>query len=741
MNKTVSINLGGQIFQIDENAFEKLRNYLESIRSRFSGTIGSEEIIADIESRIAEMFSEKLSGKKQVVVLADVEQMIGVMGRPEDFEMGEEDDDEPATSRSRKKHRRLYRNPDDKVLGGVCSGLSAYLGINDPLWLRLIFLLAFFFGVGGSFIVYIILWIIMPEAITPSEKLEMKGERINISNIEKTLKKDLNDLSEKLHSLSSKEQSQKAKNVFERIVELFVDVVTFLFRLIIKLTAIVLVVAGIAIVVGIVMSLLVLIGVFGFALPPLFPILFSGKVLMVIAITGLFLLIGVPAFTLVYLGFRIMFGMTSRIRSLGSGLAGLWAIGWIFTILAGVFTAADFSERETVRQEVKLKQPNSDVLILDVNRLAGMQDREAADLFGWGEFLLLDNQVVIKERIKLDVKRSLTDNFELVQLFESSGQTKVKAYARAEGIDYGWMQEDSIIFFNDYFSIKSGDSFRGQKINMVVKVPMGKSVYLAHSSRDIIYDIKNATDTYDGHMVGHTWTMLEEGLTCVDCNWLEERRDFSLDKDKVTKTFDYEDFEKVEIEGSFALEIKQGSDFSIKVSGEQKFVDHVEVTLVGDQLSIKTDRKLSDLFKRHNNQGEVAISLPTLKNLEISGANTSNISGFDEDVIKIQINGASKSKIKLDAETLDFQVNGASTATVIGMGGYFSVSVNGASRLNAFDYKVKTCKIDVSGASNADINVRDELDAQASGASNINYKGLPKISSDVTGFSSMKPEQ
>ena len=188
MNKTVTVNIGGIVFHIDEIAYDKLRDYLETIRNYFRGSDGSEEIVQDIESRIAEMLQEKIQNK-QVVILNDVNDVINNMGRPEDFADGMEEEgftDMPPLSSQGEIKKRLFRDPDDKVLGGVCSGVGSYLGI-DPAWIRIAFLIAFFVF-GSGFLLYVILWIIMPEAKTTAEKLQMKGENVNISNIEKSFK-------------------------------------------------------------------------------------------------------------------------------------------------------------------------------------------------------------------------------------------------------------------------------------------------------------------------------------------------------------------------------------------------------------------------------------------------------------------------------------------------------------------------------------------------------------------------
>ena len=163
MNKTVTVNIGGIVFHIDENAYERFKQYLESIRVHFVGSDGHDEIMQDIESRIAEMFQERIKDQKQVITISDVEEVTAIMGKPEQF--GDEESKEKGKEidpSEIKVKRRLFRNPDDNLLGGVCSGISEYFNL-DPIWIRGAFAAAFFLG-GSGFLLYLILWIIIPKA-------------------------------------------------------------------------------------------------------------------------------------------------------------------------------------------------------------------------------------------------------------------------------------------------------------------------------------------------------------------------------------------------------------------------------------------------------------------------------------------------------------------------------------------------------------------------------------------------
>jgi len=193
MKKTVSVNLGGFVFNIDEDAYKELQVYLSLIESHFAHDHGRQEIIDDIEARIAELFRAKTGTGKQVINIEDVQEVIKTLGKPEEMGEGESSEyeqEEPYTA-SYRTYRRIYRDPDNRIIGGVCSGLAAYWHF-DPLILRIIFIVAFL-GFGVGLFIYLILWIVIPEAKTVAQKLEMRGEPVTASNIGKAVRDEFNN--------------------------------------------------------------------------------------------------------------------------------------------------------------------------------------------------------------------------------------------------------------------------------------------------------------------------------------------------------------------------------------------------------------------------------------------------------------------------------------------------------------------------------------------------------------------
>jgi phage shock protein PspC (stress-responsive transcriptional regulator) len=186
MKVTVNINIGGYAFHIDEDAYHNLKAYLRSLELHFAGEESASEILADIEARMAELLRARLGSYRQVVTIADVDEIISILGAPEDYV-----DQDSYSARDKFKSsssRRMYRDPDNRMIGGVCSGMAAYWHI-DPVILRILFILSIFLG-GLGLLIYLILYIVLPEAKTTAQKIEMKGDPVNINNIKESVKEE-----------------------------------------------------------------------------------------------------------------------------------------------------------------------------------------------------------------------------------------------------------------------------------------------------------------------------------------------------------------------------------------------------------------------------------------------------------------------------------------------------------------------------------------------------------------------
>ncbi|MDQ3142220.1 MAG: PspC domain-containing protein [Bacteroidota bacterium] len=214
MNKVLNINVGGIPFSIDDTAFERLDKYLLSLENHFSKSEGCFEIMQDIEARISEIFREKL-GNRTIVSLDTVNQTIEVMGTPEVFGADWNETENPHQQKNTHDWgisvgKKLYRDMSDAKVSGVCSGLAHYFGVQDTVWIRLIFVLGVFVG-GFSVIAYIVLWALVPKAKTSADFLAMKGEPINIQNIARKVEEEIDTITDKFEDWRDKRKHRKKK--------------------------------------------------------------------------------------------------------------------------------------------------------------------------------------------------------------------------------------------------------------------------------------------------------------------------------------------------------------------------------------------------------------------------------------------------------------------------------------------------------------------------------------------------
>ncbi|MBT8282539.1 MAG: PspC domain-containing protein, partial [Muriicola sp.] len=359
MNKTVNINLANVLFHIDEEAFNKLKRYLEAIKRSFSGTAGSDEIIADIEARIAELFQERMENDRQVITMKEVDAVIQVMGQPEDYRVDEDIfEDAPKTEERRaSRTKKLYRDIDNKYIGGVSAGLEHYLGI-DSLWIRLIFILLALTS-GFGFIAYGLLWILVPEAVTTSQKLDMRGEPVNISNIEKKIKEGYDDVAEKVKGVDYEKVGNKVKSSGRTFFDALGNVILFLFKVLAKFIGVLLIIIGASTLIGLFIGLftvgtLDIIHIPGLDFYDIFNA--SGTPVWVISLLSFFA-VGIPFFFVLYLGLKILI---NNLKSIGNvvkfSLLGLWLISIIGLVVMGIREAAAhaYSGSTTVKEELYL---------------------------------------------------------------------------------------------------------------------------------------------------------------------------------------------------------------------------------------------------------------------------------------------------------------------------------------------------------------------------------------------------
>ena len=506
MNKTININLAGIIFHLDEVAYEKFKTYLSNVKTALGKEESGEEIIADIEARIAEIFHLRMKENgRQVVGLPDVEFIIETLGQPEAF-VDEIEGEGP--QKSAKETRRFFRNQDEKVMGGVCSGIGAYFDI-DPVWIRVLFLILLFFT-GIGFITYVILWAAIPEAKTTAQKLQMRGEAVNLNNIEK--------LFTKVEDYTSSEKIKSGVNSF---VSFVVNGIGSVFSFVFKFIGVLLAIFGALIAFVLIITLL---GIFGstwnfegfnflsfngyiYGLDGAQAIFGGGWRLLALR-AGTLLTLLLPLFALVVFLAKI-FGReltNSKLLSF-SGIAS-FIVGLILIFISAGSLITDFRERATETNQITLSGLSFDITA-DI-----LQDDQ-------GFFFDVEDELLHIENVRFNIEATRSSTASLELKHAASGRNHSEARARAQSFDYPTAQEGEALRLSEYFTVPKESLYRGQDLKVTMRLPVGATVYLDESIENIMYDIRNVQDMYDGDMLGHLWEMTPEGLSCTDCATIE----------------------------------------------------------------------------------------------------------------------------------------------------------------------------------------------------------------------------
>ncbi|MDZ4822625.1 MAG: PspC domain-containing protein [Flavobacteriales bacterium] len=496
MNKTIMINLGGTVFHVEEDAFQIIKNYLDRIKDNFTGDPGEKEIMDDIEARIAELFLLRQSETKNVIVRSDVDDVIAIMGQPEDYNLGDTKQEAPASeSTMRNRNRRVYRDKDDEMIGGVCAGLSHYFGW-DPIILRAITVVLILVGIGTPILVYIILWAVIPVAETTAEKLQMMGEPVTVENIRKKVNEEAKVASENIRKTANKSSrnfSRKGREVASAVGNVISRGIGLIFLFI-----------GLSILIsGIGSWIAADINFFGAGKADFntidkyffnnsgdFGWLLAGGILVIVSI----------CIALIYSGIKLLFGVNKKIPGLGWSLTVLIIIGVTMLIWTGVSTLREYSNDADLKTTYTF---NSDTIYLSVNddvffhNSIEYHDREFFDMIKDD-----GNMVVFGEPVSLQFYETDRSDFKMEVLLQAHGQTNSKAIAAAEKIVYNYTLQGDTILLDPYFKLPENIPYRDHHVEIQIFIPEGKSIQLGKNINRI-----NHHEDFDGKVK----TMGEDG--------------------------------------------------------------------------------------------------------------------------------------------------------------------------------------------------------------------------------------
>jgi phage shock protein PspC (stress-responsive transcriptional regulator) len=791
MKKNISINISGIIFHIEEDGYETLKKYLDSINKYFSTFEDSSEILADIESRIAEIFLSKLNEEKQIITLEDVNSLIATMGSVSDFKAAEDQEPEPAFTTNEQEPlgstftndqntnsksgsttfvppKRLFRDQKRKILGGVSSGLGTYFSI-DPLWIRLLFALMFFaygisllvyivmwiavpgsyeldepdtgkkmfrdperkviggvsggvaaflgvdivavrvifilllFGGGIGLFLYIVLWLILPEARTLTDRVQMQGEPVTLSNIESTIKKSQTE------RVAEEESTLTKILLFPfRLIGMVLRAVGVILVPILEIIrvcfGVMIILIGVCLLFAVLVTSGVLFGIFSsgtLSLPwinelnessiPVHTLAnsFSGWT----AFAG-FLASAVPSIFLIMLGAstiakRIVFSATA-----GWTLFIVWFVSMV--ILAVSIPKIVFSFKEEGEYKVENSYTiNGKTAVLKINEV-GMDDYHAT---------------------RLTIKGHDSKEFKLIQEFKSQGTTRAKAIENAKMVDYNFNFRDSIFTFDSNLRFKPDAIFRGQQLDMILLVPYNTPFTMDEGVSRILTHYVDWSERD-----GQTWKYTEaDGLQCISCEREEEDED--------GETSDLRDFDELEVSGKFDLRIINGGDYKVELFGPEREKDKYKIyrtakTLVIEYNGKKRNWEVNDLGIE---EMRIHVTMPGLEKLEATGFGNIRFDNFNGNDLEIDARGPIKIRGELGMQELSINLTGKSEAELSGHANNLNARIELASKLRAYNLDVVDAMIEVSGASNAKVNVSGNLEIEEGVASQVDYRGTPNV--------------
>jgi phage shock protein PspC (stress-responsive transcriptional regulator) len=582
MKKIININLSGRVIPIEDSAYEKLQSYIESLRRYFSKEQDRDEIINDIESRIAELMNEKIRKGATHITDSDIDEIAASMGRPEDFESDATTSTTGASTQTsaqetyaeKKTRSRLYRDVNDKFIGGVCSGIAAYLNI-DPSIIRILFAIITFGGFGLGFLIYIILWIVLPPrdevgyvgkrlyrnpddkvlggvagglaayfgrekwvirvifaapfifsgslsiiraftwgfgfdpfpnllfgslsgtfalayvilwavlpvAKSPHEKMEMRGEKVDVNTIRQDVKERVKEWSDEVKT-SAQNIAGKAKEFANTKGKSFASEVNESTRrrgsgighaIGVVFKAFFLFIAG-TIAFGLFVALMALL-IGGVAWWPINDFLWTSNWQQAYALGTLILFLGVPLIGFIVWVVRRIINARSRSSYLGWTFGFLWTLGWISVILFVVSVTRDMSDFEQAPdQTIQVTQPANGRMIVAVTQ----PEIEYTGDYDWlndeAEGFDLNSDTMKLAFVDFKIEKSLDTQYHVAVQKWSFGRTSEEARNRAQSFEYNVVSRDSILDLSSGYAISRNNKFRFQRVLVVIQVPVGKKI-------------------------------------------------------------------------------------------------------------------------------------------------------------------------------------------------------------------------------------------------------------------------
>ena len=805
MKRTISINISGILFHVEEDGYDLLKDYLTTINRYFSGYEDSHEITHDIESRIAEVFLSKLSPSRQVITRENVETVIAAMGSVEDFAAEAVLEEEPTFQRQTayqeeaayeteerkrlyrdtqrkilggvaagvahyfkadplwvrvllllllftdafitfgalssitlisyivlwivlpgrddltldEKIKKLFRNPDDQVLGGVCGGIAAYFGLDATL-IRLLFVASIFFG-GAGLIAYIVLWIITPPAVTLTDKMQMKGEPVTLSNIESSIKKNfrVND---------SGEESSLLKAVlfpFRLFSALFTSLgksvgpfMAFLGDAARVLVGLTLVFVGGALLLA---ALGLVGGLLGFA--TLDPYDLNSRDVVVngipwnvpwevvqasVPVPGLIfasVVSFIPALGLVLAGISLIVKRRVIRPAVGWSALGVWIIALVGLSVTLVPVVTDFREDAQYSTTETLNvQKGTPLLTLERPSQPG------------------------RSMVQLTLLGHEDSTYQLKKTFEARGRNRERALDNAQMVAYELQQRDSTIVFPSTYTFREGSRFRVQEVDLTLYVPYGQSFLIDQKLATILRkgELYRAGLSV-GDLSDNTFMFTRNGLECTTCEQRENLDDqFREETDPASResgsSAALADFSTITADGPFRLIIRPGDASSITLPPASAEAERLISRVESQVLTLSYPGQ-------HDNDKplDIIIETPTLTRAVLGGSVQARIDSFTVPEFTLDQSGSSYVQSMVKSETTFATLQGTAQLVLAGQSTSLNITTSGATQVEAQEITAQSVNLTMEGASQAQVNVSQTLNATFKGAATATYRGNPTL--------------
>ena len=518
MNKATNIHLAQTLFSIDEIAYSRLKKYLDQLERLFKNTEGAKDILEDIEARIAELFTDLKKDERYVISVEDVEKVIDTLGTPEDLAGEDAEQDSPSPSQPKK----LFRDPDDRFIGGVAGGLSHYVGL-DSVWIRLILLILFFSSVGGVVLVYILLWILVPEAKTTAEKLTMKGEPVNVSNIKKKIKEELDQVSEKVKDVDYENMGSQLKKKSKDFSDFLLNVAKGIVKILTLLIGIFMLFIAGMVLLGLFIS--AIIGSVFSAMIPHELIQFGLSLNLPLFVLGFFalLIVGIPFVFLFMLGLQLLAqnkSIMSRMTKLI--LLGLWVLALITLLVFGIVETKSFAISAKQNSVEMLDQQTADTLKVYLNNDHKLM--ETVTVFN--HFTLIEdedeNQYRLDRNVRININQNNANTIELSVEKNARGWQQKQAIQNAKAIEYKYDYFDHQLILDGFWLSPIENKTHPENVRLNLFIPQGQYIYLDQDlGKYMSSQIENDQDFYRKRVAGHLWKMENNTLICQDCEHIE----------------------------------------------------------------------------------------------------------------------------------------------------------------------------------------------------------------------------